>query len=409
MTVGLGLSRNRLGGSAAARTFITDTSLTSGTWNEPSGDYWSPSGTAGAVRAECRGAGGGATTATAGGGGGAYAADDVAPGGNVSVTVGTSAANTNGGDSSFGASVVAKGGLSGTNGGTGGTAAASTGTTKHSGGDGLVGAGNTTGGGGAGSTADGSGANGGAENGGFSVAQNAGRLIGCGGGGSGSTQQAGAQGEVRVNYYVEPTEGFPIVLGCTVEHRLPGTAHTVTIPSGKPGDLIVVLVFAGNNGTLSISGSAYTQVGSQVAGGSNLCCAALFHRTATGSDAAQVDITQSEEVAIYVWRLRNAAAPVWATLSGSAANANPPSLDTGVSARYLWIAAAGWDANIPTGATAIPANYGSLRRSFPHHSSSRLVAAACERFREIQTEDPPAFTSASEQFIAVTIAVPPPT
>jgi hypothetical protein len=139
----------------------------SGSWQAPAGvtqvtvECWGPGGNGNA------GPTGNPLTGGAGGGGGAYASSvvSVTPGNSYTITVGTGGSET---DTSFESTVIADAGknatLSGGNsadGGLGGTAASSTGTTKFSGGRGGnvtgsgVGRGGTGGGGAAGRSSNG--------------------------------------------------------------------------------------------------------------------------------------------------------------------------------------------------------------------------------------------------------------
>lgn len=233
--------------AATAAEAVTDTFIASGNWVAPAGvtsvtvEVWGGGGAGGGQNLASDGGGGG--------GGGAYSKSTVAvtPGNSYPVTVGAggvgvaSAVGGNGGDSFFNnaATVMAKGGTGGSPstgtppaGGLGGTAAASVGTTKFSGGNGGAGRNNNTGRGGPGGSSAGTAANGtsGAVtwatataaaapvgggiggNGGNANGQNGfAPASGNGGGGGGSAEGTarvggnGAGGKVAVTYTLPPS------------------------------------------------------------------------------------------------------------------------------------------------------------------------------------------------------------
>ena len=202
---------------------VTDTFTASGTWTCPSGVT--------SVDVSCWAGGGGGGKASSGkisnpgggGGGGAFSGKSglsVTPGNSYTVTVGdggvgsTGANATNGEDSWFSTSgtILAKGGIKGSDGGqtdgngSGGQSSAGVGDTKYSGGNGVAG----QGGGGAGTTANGANPTGGSVGGGNGGAigttgnnGSAGNVKGGGGGGGGlgtTTGGKGARGEVQITY-----------------------------------------------------------------------------------------------------------------------------------------------------------------------------------------------------------------
>lgn len=192
------------------------------------------------VQAECYGGSGGggepgggiSPSGFRGGGGAAYSKKltiPVVPGVSYTVTVGaagqgTNSASTDGGDSWFSTSgtVLAKGGLCGNNGGTGGAAGSGVGDTKFSGGNGFSPGISTFGGGGGGGAGDAAsgtnassqtGAVGGATTGGTggdggnnTASGNVGGTLGGGGGGAGAGSGLnggnGVTGRVILTYTV---------------------------------------------------------------------------------------------------------------------------------------------------------------------------------------------------------------
>jgi hypothetical protein len=308
-----------------ADTLTVDTFLSSGTWT-------APSGVTSAV-VECWGAGGGGTTNVGGGGGGAYSKSTVVvvPTVGYDVVVGTSAANTDGGDSTFASIVVvAKGGLSGTNGGTGGAAASGTGDTKYSGGNGYIAVGNTSGGGGAGDSGNGndgvgSTTSGGETNGGYALLSGNGGLNAAGGGSTATTQFAGARGEVRITYDIAGTALYPNIISRSWGRENTNTAsHTITMPSGiVAGNKLVCVFGVDANPTCSDGSATWTKLGQ--ASNGTASTQAIFYKVAAGGDTLTVTTTASENSSYVVFNIANAGTPDMTQANGSSTNADPPS------------------------------------------------------------------------------------
>jgi hypothetical protein len=256
-----------------------------------SGTWVCPAGVTSAT-VEAWGAGGGSLAGTGSGGGGAYARSvlSVTPSTSYTITIGTSAVDTNGGDSSFGSSVIAQGGRSASNGGTGGQASASTGDVKYNGGNGQMGTGNRTGGGAAGENGAASGSTPGEPSGGgFAVTSffisGAHIAAGAGVGSSGTTQSAGRNGYIRISYDLPVDPIYPYISArgqgrSTVSQ----TSHTVPMPSGiESGDLLFVIFSVTSETSQDLTASGWTR--EQLAfSDSVLCTLAVFSRVATGTN-----------------------------------------------------------------------------------------------------------------------------
>jgi len=392
--------------AARAGSFV-DTLQADGTWT---------AALTGTVTVECWGAGGGGTSTTGGGGGGAYAAKSVSVtlGLDYAIVVGQSGLNVNGGDSSFGGStVVAKGGLSGGNGGTGGTAAASTGDTKYGGGDGTLGAGLQNGGGGAGDSAAGSGTTGGAPNGGYG-GFNTGVFIAAGGGSNTGAARAGAPGLVRITYTAPGTPNYyPTVYGRSWGRGGTGSATVaLTMPAGIVAGELLVAIFGSYLNVTHTPSAGWTKLGEQ-ANGTTACVLSVHYKVAAGSDTLSITMSSARDHGYVVLRIKNAAAIEGTFATGTGAGDPPSHTYTGGATHILWLAAACYQdstgATVQQNITAPPSGYSNLLGQPSNRAASTLAAygAVAERITGgTDTENPGAFTATSNPFVTVTLAIP---
>jgi hypothetical protein len=389
-----------------------DTFVAPGTWSRPAlGAFWGVSATPAAnrIKAEGWGPGGGGSTNVGGGGGGAYSALD-----NFDASAKASwdwtgitgaAANTSGTDTTFGGGVlVAKAGQSGAAGGAGGAASAGTGDTKRDGGAGALGTANRAGGGGSGSAVAGSGAQGGIPDGGSCTANVAGRLIGGGGGSGTSTEHAGARGAGRCIYQVTAPAGFARLRSFALT-RSAGTVGNMVCnqPTVLTSNVLILLVGSDVDTSLTVAG--WASLGSAV--NSTFIKGEVFWKAATGSDTADIVAGASTRLNAAILRFAGAGTPTAAFANGSSANADPPSHGTGgAAANGVWIAAAMIDASAVIGIDAPPANYGTWINQGPSGNTGLYMSFALRELNAA-TENPGAFTSGSEQWVAATVYVPP--
>lgn len=393
---------------------VIDTFTSDGTWQVPA--------LVTEAQVEAWAAGAGGSTNVGAGGGGAYAKSiltGLTPMDNKAVVVGTSAVDTDGTDSTFDTSaVVAKGGKSGTNGGQGGTAAASTGSVKFSGGDGSIGTGNRGAGGGAGTKSDGSGGSdqipgfggndfGGQGGGTINDVHNGGRQLSGGGNSSATEEFPGARGEVRITYTVPVPDGFPFVMGRSVGRFISGIGPGSLKPpiTTYPGDLLIAVVSSnGSNPSTSVPGWTRFAHRNQ----STDVSQSLFYRRATGDDSSQVTGLGGSNFANWiVLQVVNGGIPTASQASGASSNANPPN-HAGGAGKSLWIACGSWDVSDNITVSAPPTDYGSFLvnpESTPDATRDARTAVA-ERLLEASSENPGAFTSSGEQWVAGTISVP---
>ena len=398
--------------------------------------------------------GGDGTANTGGGGGGGYTSGSANvggdggsgvviiryPTGSITATGGT--ITTDGGDTihtftsdgTFSVSavtaseqVLAQGGKSGGNGGTGGQAADGIGDVKYSGGGGSLGsdADGNGGGGGAGDEADGGttgseiGGTGGGRQGGSGGGNlngdivNNGGMYGGGGRSTTSSGQEGARGEVRITYNVTLPVDYPIVAERVFGNNSVATgSHYVEVPkSTLPGDLLIVVIATSQN-NLGATFSGWTKL-KEAKDFFNDCTQFVFYKRATGDDNGYVQVTNNSGSTYVCYRIINGDVPT-ATQAVMAGPADPPEHDTFKLAKYLWIiGGSGNNGGFPTNnPTAAPANYSSFIIQPPKYwwEDQDLIAPmtfTADRLLEAASEDPDPFTgSVANAEIAVTIAVP---
>jgi hypothetical protein len=197
---------------------------------------------------------------------------------------------------------------------------------------------------------------------------------------------------------------FPLVAArSTGEGDMPAT---LTLPTGiAAGHLLVTVVSADGVTTMSDSTGKWTKL-AQATQSTTTPTSAVFYRTATGTDDSLVVTgTVIEPTTYVIWRITGGGSVSGSSATGTTANANPPShTPPGGSADYLWIAAMSTD-NV-TIATAAPTNYSPLTTE-QHSFGSGASTSVAERSLTASTEDPGAFTSVAEEWVAWTLAIAP--
>lgn len=434
MRIGIGLWIGAAGGSGGGAPSLTDGNaalrldgyVADATWSRPTlGEFWGLTGTVNRARVDLWAPGAGGTTNTGGGGGGAYArADDLDVSGSASYGIAGlagAAANTNSTDATFGTTlVVADGALSAGNGGTGGQASASTGDAKFDGGNGQIATGTRIGGAGAGSAGSAVTSTAGAPNGGGVVSGAIGRQPGAGGGSLTAGEFAGCSGMARVFRQVIGTTGYARWRGVSEARQTGGTTLAVNVSSG----MHVGGAPAAGDRLLLICGSDVSEVMSVGAWGSTLLDDAnstnvrmtIFERAATGDASDDVTITTgvASRTSAIMLRISDAAAAEGTIAnSASAANADPPSHTRtgggGAATNGLWITAVTWDSNAASASqnvTAPPAGYSNWM-ILGAVSNAGVGMSIAMREANAATENPGAFTSDAEQYVAATVLVAP--
>ena len=307
---------------------MVDTFTSSSTWTAPAGVT--------SVVVEAWGAGGAARVGSdGGGGGGAYVRSlvSVTPGEVYWIQVGSDLAGNFSPTSTFATTtVVAAPGWSFAQGGAPGAAASSTGDVEFNGGGGE------DGGPSAGDRASAVSNLGGEENG-AAGATSVDKIQSSPGGGSFDNNDRGVRGQVRISYSSTTLSSFPYVRGRTWERGTQISTSSVDIPSSTQiGDLIVAVVSVSLAGTTStVNGDGWNKIGTF---SSPTMASAVFWKVAEGSDALVASTTGSNlSWSSMAWSIVNAdSAKIFiATSSVVDLSYDPPSLDTGVSDKYLWL------------------------------------------------------------------------
>ena len=192
------------------------------------------------------------------------------------------------------------------------------------------------------------------------------------------------------------------------------TSHTVDLPAGiVAGDLLIVVFAVRGNPGVTWGGTGFTEF-FEVANGANHALA-LAYRQADGTEGATITVTTgaSQKSAHTAYRITGHVNPAThapeasAGATGNSAAPDPDSLSpTGGAKDYLWLAVLGWN-QFGTTLTGYPTNYLNGITKTTSSGNSANVGSA-ERELNAASENPGAFTlSASEQWIAATVAVHP--
>lgn len=358
------------------------------------------------------------------GGGGAYSASivSVVPGVGYGVTVGTSAVDTNGGNSSFDAVVLAEGGKSGSNGGTGGSSSNGIGSVRNSGGNGFSG-GAGGGGGAAGSLANGSNGTSGAgaetaglggdSDGSAGGSPTSGNTIGTAPGAGAATTATsafeGSRGEVRISYSARVVDrSFPWVFAYgRGRHTTQTSSHIVTsVPGTRATDIVVLALHCSGFSVTVTPPPGWTSLGSVLSAEVN---GAYFYRVGPFSPATFT--SSASEISSYMTVVVRGSrgTPQGVAALSAASTINPPNLNTGVSAKRIWLAFGGIRSLGSYIVDGPPTNYSDL---FYHPQGViRAVNKGISTFvahRKLQasSEDPPGFSQTGGQSnTAATIGV----
>ena len=383
---------------------VTKSFLVSGTFTCPDGVT--------SIDIDCMGAGGGGSVNVGAGGGAAYAGStgvSVTPGTSYTITVGTSAINTDGGDSSFGSTVIAKGGLSGTNGGTGGTAAASTGTTKRDGANGNIGAGAQQGGGGSSRSSAASGINGGRDSGGngaSTTASSVGKVDGGGGGSQTASATAGGRGRVVLYYDAPVGNSFPYIKSRLIGRRAATNSHVLTLSDNIVAGNLLIVVFSTTDNPTFTGPAGWTELITTQDSTPDVK-SVVYYKVAAGGDSATIGLSTSEQASYASYCIDNyTGVPEATAANNTSGSPDCPSLTptTGYG-NYLWIAAGviDWAVISIVINNTVPAGFQNFDYACGITGGTGLLMS--ERTQMSSSINPGAYSTGSDAWNAFTISV----
>jgi hypothetical protein len=196
---------------------------------------------------------------------------------------------------------------------------------------------------------------------------------------------------------------FPVVAARTPTNDVGNSfAHSIGLGSPSAGDLLIVFATSSNaNGPYFIdpgSGPNWEVIGGGV--GTNIRLLTLA-KLATGSDALTLHTVNSVRMSSTCYRITGHGLYVsgGSTTTGLTANADPPAASiTGSAQDILFLTALGSGTSVASGA---PSSYGTLTTG-----GAVAFLSVAERTLNGTTDNPGAFTSAAQDWVATTIAVP---
>lgn len=202
---------------------------------------------------------------------------------------------------------------------------------------------------------------------------------------------------------------FPTVVARTPsEQTTNANSFTVSLGGPSAGELLVAIIAIDGNDlyTLdeSVSGKNWVVAANVV--GSSAVVGIVAIKIAEGGDALKfVNLAGSEQASAIVFRISGHGSYVAvAFATGSSPNGDPPNVAvTGSAQDCLYIAALCTDAQVV--ASGAPASYGNLTTKAATNSTGASVSVA-DRNLNASSDNPGAFTNASEQWAAFTIAIP---
>lgn len=204
---------------------------------------------------------------------------------------------------------------------------------------------------------------------------------------------------------------FPSVVTRTGAFVAPeNSSHPITLPPGNDGDLWLVMIGVNSNPTMSAP-SGWRKVGQQHTSTNTASLAVFAGVVGTAPDPSTFNsllfATESAHNTYLIQDWSGDVNDIEAQFTTGAGSGNPPNLTpTGGAKDYLWVAAmtTGSAVNWPS---AGPASYSSFTRRRSGSVSVGGCVGSSERQLNAASEDPGTFTNTSDDYVAVTIAVPP--
>jgi hypothetical protein len=203
---------------------------------------------------------------------------------------------------------------------------------------------------------------------------------------------------------------FPTINARTSsETTTDGGTHSVALGAPVAGELLVVIssfdavpsIIAVDT---AISGHRW-HAGPLVTPAISTVTSIVHWKVADGSDALTLLIDASEQCSHFAIRISgHASAVAMASSTGNSTNADPPNVAiTGAAQDVLFIAASCQDSALV--ATVAPAGYANLTTKLATNPSGASVSIA-DKTANATSDNPGAFTTAAEQWVAWAIAIP---
>ncbi len=198
-------------------------------------------------------------------------------------------------------------------------------------------------------------------------------------------------------------DSYPTIMS-TSSGRSTGdlTDHAITLPSGvTAGDLLLVVFSMDGRRELNIDSNGWGKLGDEKDGVQ--ATGAVFWKFATGVDTATVTIPFAEEASYIAYRIQNAGAPFATVTNNSSTNTDPPLITMDAVRPYLFLATRSGDAQVV--ASALPSGYSNLN-SIAANTAAGASTNVAQKFATASSEDPGTYTSATENWVSHTIAIP---
>lgn len=189
------------------------------------------------------------------------------------------------------------------------------------------------------------------------------------------------------------------------------TSHPITLPTATTGNLITVFFASDGGPTITIntsaSGNNWSLTAQRDQGGT--ITGVIAYKVAEGSDALTLTTSNAQRTSAVSIEWSGASGTLDASSSegagGSTADSDPPShTPAGGSKEYMWVAFRAGDGTIV--ASAQPTGYSTLI-SQSHSFGAGASTDVAYLLKTASVEDPGAFTSAAEQWVAFTAAIYP--
>ncbi len=179
--------------------------------------------------------------------------------------------------------------------------------------------------------------------------------------------------------------------------------RTVPVPECAYGNLLLAVIsYDGVGPATTTAGYGWTMLNER--SNALIVSSVLFWKYADGDNTLIVNTAATEESSHLVYCIENGGVPTASGADGSSTNSNPPIHRTGANRSTLWIATRSGDAQVV--ATAVPPGYMNLITLAANTTGGASINAA-HQYLSSSTTDPGTFTSATEQWVSFTIAVPP--